>query len=111
MKRALIGLALLVTVSACEDKEPQSEVLMRVNYFTQTCQGLYEGNCLLVQEGAMIGSDDWELFYYENSIQGFDYEAGYVYDLRLEVTHIENPPADGMSTELKLLEILKKTPQ
>lgn len=84
---------------------------MRVNYFTQTCQGLYEGNCLLVQVDAMIGSDKWDFFYYENSIQGFEYEPGYVYDLRLKVIPIENSPADGMSTELKLLEILKKTPQ
>lgn len=111
MKKVLIGVVLLVTVWACEEAQPETEANMRVNYYTQVCQGLYEGNCLLVQLDAQIGTDEWELFYYENGIQGFEYEAGYVYDLKVEVIHIPNPPQDGSSLEYKLIEVLSKSPQ
>ncbi len=111
MKKALMALTLLAAVWACEEVQPEGEANMRVNYFTQTCQGLYEGNCLLIQEDAEIGSDNWSLFYYENSIDGFEYEAGYVYDLRVEKTHIPNPPQDASSIEYKLIEVISKTAQ
>lgn len=111
MKKALVSLALLATIWSCEEAQPEGKANMRVNHFTQTCQGPFEGNCLLVQEGADIRSDNWSLFYFENSIEGFAYEAGYIYDLRVEKTHIPNPPQDASSIEYKLIEILKKTAQ
>lgn len=107
MKRVLIGVALLVTVWACEEPEV-SEANMRVNHFTQACQGLYEGNCLLVQEGTEIGSDNWQLFYFENGIKDFEYEPGFVYDLKVNKIHIANPMQDASSIEYELVEIVNK---
>ncbi|SKB71973.1 protein of unknown function [Salegentibacter salinarum] len=49
---------------------------MVVNRYTEECLGESEGNCLLVQEGEQIGTDECSLFFYKDSIEGFDYEPG-----------------------------------
>ncbi len=43
-----------------------------------------------------------------NGIEGFDYEEGYAYRLKVEKTHLANPPADASNVRYKLLEILSK---
>ena len=44
-----------------------------------------------------------------NGIEGFNFEAGYEYRLKVKKTHLSNPPADGSSIIYTLLEILSKT--
>ena len=46
-------------ISEEEEYIPQGTVL-RVNSYTETCQGLIEMQCFLVQEGDQIGTDRWE---------------------------------------------------
>jgi hypothetical protein len=81
---------------------------MMVNSYTVECVGEMEGNCLLVQEGDQIGSEDWSLFYYEDSISGFDYEPGYIYHLKVQKKKVKNPPADGSSISYRLVRIISK---
>ncbi|WP_424493493.1 DUF4377 domain-containing protein [Salinimicrobium sp. GXAS 041] len=87
------------------------ETPLRVNSYTVSCIGEMEGECLLVQEGNAIGTDDWELFYYKDDIEGFDYEEGYIYDLIVEKSEIENPPMDASSVNYKLIRIESKEKQ
>lgn len=49
---------------------------------------------------------EWSLFY--DSIEGFEYEEGYRYELRVEVTSVSDPPADASSKRHRLLEIVSK---
>ena len=42
-------------------------------------------------------------------IQGFDYEEGFEYVLKVNQSNVENPPADGSSIEYILIEVLSKT--
>ena len=81
---------------------------MMVNSYTEECVGEMEGNCLLVQEGDQIGTDDWSLFYYEDSIEGFDYEPGYIYHLKVKKKKIKNPPMDGSSISYRLVRVMSK---
>ncbi|HSI71386.1 MAG TPA: DUF4377 domain-containing protein [Gillisia sp.] len=81
---------------------------MMVNSYTVECVGEMEGNCLLVQEGDQIGSEDWSLFYYEDSISGFDYEPGYIYHIKVQKKKVKNPPADGSSISYRLVRIVSK---
>ncbi|WP_255901712.1 DUF4377 domain-containing protein [Paradesertivirga mongoliensis] len=81
---------------------------MRVNYHTVTCTGVGPGTCLLVQTGEKLNSDQWEYFYFDNSIQGFDYEPGYIYTLSVDMEKITNPPADASDTKYTLIKILAK---
>ena len=84
-----------------------SEIELRVNHFKQSAVGLDPTLVYLVQEGDEVGTEDWTYLY--NNIIGFDYEWGYVYDLMVERRNIKNPPQDGSSVELSLVEVLSKT--
>ncbi len=76
---------------------------MRINHYqnTGTGEGLFL--TLMVQEGNNIGSDNWFKFY--NNIEGFDYQLGYIYDIKVVVEQVDNPPADGSSLKYTLQEI------
>ena len=45
---------------------------------------------LFVQEGDQIRTNRWEFFY--NTIYGFDYEEGFLYDLDVKIDEIKIPP-------------------
>ena len=79
---------------------------MRINHFRQTAVG--EGRYLvyLVQEDDEIGHSDWNYFY--DKIEGFDYEQGFVYNIRARKLNIENPPADASSTKYILVSVGSK---
>ena len=89
----------------------ESKINMMVNSYTVGCFGEMEGTCLLIQEGNMIGSENWENFYFSNSIEGFSYEPGFVYGLVVKKTEVENPPLDGSSIKYELVEIVSKEAQ
>ncbi|MEP4534937.1 MAG: DUF4377 domain-containing protein [Cyclobacteriaceae bacterium] len=110
MKSIFAFLIVAISLSNCSDKdETPTTANMRVNYYTEKCIGEMEGECLLVQEGANIGSDDWQFFYYASSIEGFNYEPGFIYDLLVKKNTIENPPMDASSIKYELVEIVTKT--
>ncbi len=62
-------------------------------------------NCLVVRY-----SDEEELSFFYDSIQGFIFEQGFEYTLLVNVTEIENPPADASSLQYELVEVLQKFP-
>ena len=62
--------------------------------------------CMLVQEDDKICTEDWEYFY--QTIQGFDYEEGFIYDLDVKIITIENPPADASSLQYQLIKLIEK---
>ena len=106
------ALLILLICSACASSasiQPEITVtLIRVNSYTETCQGLVEQQCLLVQEGSAIDSDNWNYFYSE--IEGFDYEAGFLYDLEVHISARPEPiPADASSLRYVLVKVISKT--
>ncbi|MFL7870181.1 MAG: DUF4377 domain-containing protein [Anaerolineales bacterium] len=68
------------------------------------CVGVGPMECYLLKENP---EDEWQYFY--NSIQGFEWEAGYTYELRVAIYPVENPPADASSLRYELLEVVNKT--
>ncbi|REC64680.1 hypothetical protein DRF59_19890 [Chryseobacterium flavum] len=60
--------------------------------------------CMQVKENA---SDSWTNFY--STIEGFTYEPGYEYVLKVKTEKIENPPADASSIKYILTEQVSKT--
>ncbi|MDD3722926.1 MAG: DUF4377 domain-containing protein [Lutibacter sp.] len=38
-------------------------------------------------------------------MEGFDYQSGYIYDIKVVVKQVDNPPADGNSLKYTLQEI------
>ena len=67
------------------------------------CTGVAEQECLQVKNAP---AEDWSLLY--TGIQGFEYEAGNFYVLRVRETEVANPPADGSSLALSLVEVLEQ---
>lgn len=67
------------------------------------CQGEVPQKCLQVRESE---SEPYRNLY--SSIEGFDYEPSYVYELRVEATPIANAPADASAVRYRLLEVISK---
>lgn len=80
-------------------------VTMYVGPETAECTGVAPQTCLLVKE-----TPDGEYQYFYDNIEGFEYEPGYNYELKVLVTPVENPPADGSSLKYTLVEVVNKTP-
>jgi len=68
------------------------------------CEGAGPQKCMLVKE-----SPDGEYGLFYDQIEGFDYEEGYEYEIVVEVTKVENPPADASSLKYSLVEVVSKT--
>jgi len=53
-----------------------------VNSYKVDCTGVRPMQCLLIQEGENMVEGEWQNFYAQ--IDGFDYEPGFIYKLRVE---------------------------
>ena len=98
-KVVLLVVCLGLFFSCSKDKE-------KVIYVSDTmvnCTGVATQKCFQIKEDE---ADNWSSFY--GKIEGFDYEEGYNYKLKVEVSTIENPPSDGASEKYSLVEILEK---
>lgn len=67
------------------------------------CEGEGPQMCYQYKENP---EDDWLLYYYE--IDGFEYEEGYVYELVVAQSNIENPPPGAASVNLSLVAVTNK---
>ncbi len=101
---SVLFILILLAIFSCgsDDIQPQT-IDMRINHYqnTGTGEGLFL--TLLVQKDNNIGSNTWTKFY--QPIEGFDYQPGYIYDLKVVVEQVNNPPADGSSLKYTLQEI------
>ncbi len=112
MKNSFFTLLIFSLVfSSCNNDDDSEITTIRVNHFKDTTFVSFLGTpstTIAIQSGDEIGGD----IFYPSSvyIEGFEYELGFVHDLRVLITKIENPPADGSGTETSLLNVLSKTP-
>ena len=67
------------------------------------CVGVAPQKCLLIKENA----DDEYTFFYD-TIEGFEWEEGFEYELLVEVSKVDNPAADSSSIRYKLVEVVSK---
>ena len=67
------------------------------------CVGVGPQKCMQIKEKE---NEMWKNFY--DKIEGFDFQQGFSYKIAVEITEIENPPADASSKKYKLIEVLEK---
>lgn len=67
------------------------------------CEGVAPMMCMLVAE-----SEDGEYEYFYDEIAGFDYQEGTSYVIDVEITEVEDPPADASSLQYTLVEIIEE---
>ncbi len=91
-------------LTGCES-EPESFVKeYTVNHHLRPAQGFIPVMSLMVRSGDV---STWNNLF--QSIEGFEFDWGYEYQLAVFVTEIDNPPADGSSLRFQLLEEISKT--
>lgn len=110
---ALVVLAALVAsgaASGCSSASPEGAgedvVRMWIEPERVECTGAAPMECLQV---AYTEAGPTELFY--DSIAGFDFQEGTAYVIDVEVTPVDNPPADGSSLAYTLVEVISEEPQ
>ena len=117
MKTYLVPLvlAIAVVVASCSvDDGEQGDVVkvisMSVSEKTGITYDLFDTNaefpieCMLVKEEG--GEGQWKSLVF-GAIEGFTYEKGHAYELKVRKTILANPPADGSNCRYKLIEILE----
>lgn len=82
-----------------------TEKIVYVNHKTVPCTGVMRMDCLQAKESETA---EWRLFY--GSIEGFKFEPGNRYKLKIREERIANPPADSSDRKWILVEILQKIP-
>jgi len=90
-----------------EDKK-QDQFVYWVNSTKVSCIGMAPTKCLQIQKSETPDLSAWEAFH--GSIQGFEYETGYIYKIVVKENHLDpaDLPADASSIEYTLVEILEK---
>ncbi len=84
---------------------PDSERVVYVAPEQVDCVGVAPQRCLQVRNHPR---EPWQNLY--QSIEGFEYEPGYRYRLRIAEQPVVNPPADAPDRRLLLVEMLERTP-
>lgn len=108
MNRSAVYAALLTLVlsAGCSlFTDPSETLVLEVAETRVACVGEGVRDCLVVRFGS---SGESQLFYDE--ISGFEHTPGIRYQLLVERTEIENPPADGSSHAYRLERILWSEP-
>lgn len=96
----ILALTLVQTTSFA-----QSLIRMTVKEECVTCRRMMEQTCFQIQKN---GSKTWELFY--DCIDGFEYEAGYRYEIIVKETPRPEPiPQDLSASTYSLEKIVSKT--
>ena len=97
-----------LTTIACNRTSDKNEFICWVNSYKIACTGMANRMCLQVQRGDQMEPGQWENFY--NEIQGFDWQPGYLYKLRVRENRIppSQVPADASSIKYTLVKILQE---
>jgi len=95
--------ALLFLLVACGEKEGKPGEILHVAPYTSACIGAGPMDCLRVRSDS---ETNFQLFY--NHIDGFEFESGHRYTLRVKIEDVASPPADGSSLRYTLLEVVSK---
>ena len=107
MKMIILSLSTVILCSCCPVKQEGNDeniVVLSVAPYRVIGMGVGPRLCHLIREGEQGA---YRLFY--ASIDGFDFEPGMTYKLKVEESIVENPPADGSSRRYDLVEVLEKT--
>jgi heat shock protein HslJ len=108
----VLGACASVTVQPAQPEAPPAktevapvEKTLFVGPRLVDCTGVAPQKCMTVMDDPANG---YQLFY--GSIDGFDFEEGYDYELVVRVEKVENPPADASNLKYTLVKIVNKTP-
>lgn len=94
----------IVLLASCSSRSEYTTFW--VNSYKVDCVGVGPMKCMLVQKGEIPEVGKWTNFY--SKIEGFEYEPGFIYKLKVKEEQLENAPADASSVKYILVEVLEK---
>lgn len=103
----LAWIVLLVPL-CCTSQPGPNEHIYWVNSLKVPCVGVAPAQCLQVHKGEHLDPTEWKVFF--DSIEGFEFEPGYVYKLRVKEEKLDKTglPADASSMAYTLVKVLHK---
>lgn len=102
----LFSLAVFGSSSCQKEDQIQTEIWW-INSAKVDCMGVGPMTCFQIQKNKEIESGKWELFY--EDIEGFQYQPGFVYQVKVNISQKSNPtPADASTLSFRLVEVLQK---
>jgi Domain of unknown function (DUF4377) len=93
---------LTLLLSGCNAIFPEYKTFYIGNKLAD-CTGVGPQKCMLVKEQP---NEDWNYLY--DGIEGFTYEEGFYYILRIRVIDVPYPPQDASSQRYVLIELKSK---
>ncbi|PSL49196.1 heat shock protein HslJ [Chitinophaga niastensis] len=85
-----------------QQPSPKTQVIY-VKESREPCTGVAPMECLQIKG---VNDSTWGSLY--TNIVGFKYIPGYRYKLKVKITQVKNPPADGSSVKYTLTKVLEK---
>ena len=106
MKYLITLLVLLTTLTGIMAQDNETgETIIHIGPYQQDCVGVGPQDCLIVRF-----EDEDRAFYFYDSIEGFTFEQGFEYTLSVNVSQLDDVPADASSLQYELLEIIQQFP-
>ena len=104
---SFVSAALFGSLLGCGDPIGSKEEILTLDVAAARvpCQGAFPQECYRVRPQS---DTDWTLFY--GAIEGFDYQPGFEYTIKVVRRAVRNPPLDGSSFAYHLVSILRKVP-
>ena len=104
----ILGMLFFMVSCATHKANKSNEYIYWVNSAKVPCEGVGAMQCLKIQKSDTLNSEEWKLFY--SGIDGFDYQPGYIYKLKVREEKIDrkNLPADTSAIKFKLIKVLEK---
>lgn len=104
----ILGFIISCGTTKSENQDNMETETLWMNSTKVDCMGVGPMTCYQIQRGDYILFGAWEYFY--DKIEGFEYEPGYIYRLKVAVENLDpsTVPADASTKRYKLIEILKK---
>lgn len=104
----IIGILFFMVSCATHKANKSNEYIYWINSSKVPCDGVGAGSCLKVQKGDTLNNENWQYFY--STIDGFDYQPGYIYKLIVREKKIdkEKVPADASSINFTLVKVIEK---
>lgn len=98
-----ITLATTFMVPVQNKQQPAKTQVIYVKESKEPCTGVAPMECLQIKG---VNDADWSNLF--TNINGFKYTPGYRYKLKVRITQVKNPPADGSSIKYTLTKVLEK---
>lgn len=94
----------ILQCTASANASGNGEKILIIAPETTDCTGVMPMKCLQIKENA---NGSWTNLY--TNIEGFTYEPGYEYVIKVKEEKIKNPPADGSSIQYSLIREISRT--